>query len=481
MSSLAALPTELLCRVFFYSSNDEHYLQHLAPWRICSVSKTWRDIAVLYGPLWATISVVVVADEDIPESEQRRQSQENSLALQLLRARMAPLSITIVCARLTDIEGTIAILLPSCSQWQSLTLGLPLEVFSLFSPIMGQLTSLRTLHLCPKLFSVLKEEDPGFIAEEMVMSWDIDEEAIGQSALMTLFEVAPSLSDLAIGSLHLLGEVRLPWQQIAVFSNDLPHVFYNHRVLTHFCWLDDDCQPDDAYRVLSKMPNIKCVNLQLAEELAEETVDALLEPLTLPHLHTLTIRWVEPLNAVSQLNLISSNLKCLTLIQWGSGKIASQFIRQSLAKLDELTLVEYGHCTDWVDVLPLLEATISLKSLELRDRYLAGPLIQEIVLLLTKTEHTGLTQSGHQALILPELASLSIQGRPPNPLNIIMEQRLDYLHSMIPSMLVNSLPYIPTSMKPPKRDEHYWDPSVSVSFSYFYRASSCSFFRVGEF
>lgn len=116
MSSLAALPTELLCRVFFYSSNDEHYLQHLAPWRICSVSKTWRDIAVLYGPLWATISVVVVADEDIPESEQRRQSQENSLALQLLRARMAPLSITIVCARLTDIEGTIAILLPSCSQ-----------------------------------------------------------------------------------------------------------------------------------------------------------------------------------------------------------------------------------------------------------------------------------------------------------------------------------------------------------------------------
>ncbi|KAJ6492553.1 hypothetical protein C8R47DRAFT_1070589 [Mycena vitilis] len=117
ISPLRRMPPELLCEIFelaWRNEDDEDRTRTAVPppWYLGHISRSWRDAAVPYAPLWCSISITFIDIDDHPLP---------MLETQLARSGNAPLNIFWRCGEYYHplfLEQVVA----QCGRWRALYL-----------------------------------------------------------------------------------------------------------------------------------------------------------------------------------------------------------------------------------------------------------------------------------------------------------------------------------------------------------------------
>jgi len=337
LSSIRLLPPELVAEIIcIYSEsfllNSHPHIVTLAkngviyPWALSQVSRLWRSTALSLHHLWGQL----IVDTCLWKSNQPSTSFLGLFANLVDRSHDAPLCIYFCTPRdvqVDDLRPIIDILTSHSDRWDTVYLVSTYSVITAFEGIRGRLSSLRRLYLS------FSGEDPM-----------ADREPIG------MFEVAPRLTSLYLGTSLFMGKVLLPWSQFTVFldGGDDSNGYARERIVpTSQSLLSLQLTRLPMAELHRKWPSAQlgsltslCINFYNndEDELQDGITDNLLRSLTIPAVEEIRITNY-PGNVLPSLtSLFYRSLQCTSLQELAiSTYYLGEFQPGELASFLELT------------------------------------------------------------------------------------------------------------------------------------------------
>ncbi|KAF9484437.1 hypothetical protein BDN70DRAFT_872449 [Pholiota conissans] len=353
LSPCRRLPTELIVEIFLCChSKFQNPKRNVVPWALSQVCHRWRIIALNMSTLW----------NDLPPMRlgalEKTQLKRQIALISTLLGRSGDSGLTFYLAKNispTLDDAVVAMLFEHSERWMNISLSISEDVCTHFSKVKGRLSSLRSLNLLLTRTGHLHVD---------------------------MFEVAPNLREVTLGSLTWPGIIKLPWSQLTSFTEDASRTDH---IVAVFKFAADSLRKlnfitDQSWALFDEsavirpttLPNLTCLALQTPFETGLRT---LLDSLTVPALQELVLKIFtrQPL-ADDALNLINRS-ECI---------------------LQKLVI----HTGPSQNIEPILKATPCLTILDINDPS------QALICALTTVDTEGMV---HQWAILPRLASLTIR------------------------------------------------------------------------
>ncbi|KAJ7133983.1 hypothetical protein C8R43DRAFT_638831 [Mycena crocata] len=256
LSVVRRIPTEILCDILALTlphgrdvfSAGALITVPTPPWHLGWISRSWRDCAIGYGPLWASIHV------ETHKTETDQSVSHAALETQLHRSGNSDLEVTFTWGVQTPhLRALTDVVVVHSTRWASLTLhwtdGTDTDLIRSLLPISGRLLNLRHLEL------------PGRPSLA-----DLPED------LRQLFVTAPQLRKVFLTNKHynyISPTFFMPWAQLT----HLRVVYGTHSY---------------AYDSLSAATNLAELGIEFDED-EENTWPLSTRPIVLPHLRRLRV------------------------------------------------------------------------------------------------------------------------------------------------------------------------------------------------
>ncbi|KDR80245.1 hypothetical protein GALMADRAFT_136765 [Galerina marginata CBS 339.88] len=342
LSPLRLLPLEILAEIIslysesFLLQSHPHIVTHATtgvtyPWVPSQVSRLWRSAALSLHHLWAQL----VVDTCLWKTKQPSKSFLGLFATLVDRSHDAPLCLYFCTPRNVDVEDLrpiIDVLVSHSERWTTVYLVSTYPVLAAFQGVKGRLSSLSRLYL-------------SFSGDEQSTKTPID-----------MFETAPQLRSMYLGSSYFTGEVLLPWSQFLVFldGGELSNGFAREKIIPSSQSLIDlhlsRFPMDDIQKSWSNSKLDDLLSLEISfnnleeEEPHDITVDNFLGSLTTPSIRNIRItnypgNLIPPLTLLIHRSLQCTALQTLSLSTYylgesEAGELSSLFqLTPSLEKL----------------------------------------------------------------------------------------------------------------------------------------------------
>lgn len=268
LSPYRRLPTELIVEIFLYyheSPVDPKY--NVVPWILAHICHRWRIIALNTPALWRNLPPMRLVAVERPQLKWHIARLSTLLA----RSGNSPITFCLTKMETATLDDEIVTMLSEHSErWESICLTICEKVCEHFSRIKGRVSALRSLRL--------------LLTRTGSLSFD-------------MFEVAPKLRQVSLGSLTWPGIVKLPWNQITDFTEDasrtdhITTVFHSSaEALQRLNFITDQSWAlFDGTAVIrpTTLPNLTCLALQTPFETG---LKSLLDALTVPALQELVLK-----------------------------------------------------------------------------------------------------------------------------------------------------------------------------------------------
>ncbi|KAF9567122.1 hypothetical protein CPC08DRAFT_39923 [Agrocybe pediades] len=337
LSSVRLLPPELIAEIICIYSDSFLLHSHphiitlakngvIYPWALSQVSRLWRSTALSLHHLWGQL----IVDTCLWKSNQPSTSFLGLFANLVDRSQNAPLCIYFCTPRdvqVDELRPIIDILTSHSDRWDTVYLVSTYSVIKAFEGVRRRLSSLRRLYL-------------SFTGEDPIA----DQEPIG------MFEVAPRLTSLYLGTSLFVGKVLLPWSQFTVFldGGDSSNGFVREKIVPasqSLVELQLTRLPNEE--LCRKWPEVQLDNLRLLlinfysneeEEPQDAITDNFLRSLKVPSIEEIRITNY-PGNIIPPLtSLIYHSLQCTSLQELAiSTYYLGEFQPGELASFLELT------------------------------------------------------------------------------------------------------------------------------------------------
>lgn len=360
LSPFRRLPTELIVEIFLHYRMKPHHLKHNSvPWTLSHICHRWRIIALNMPTLWSDLPSMRLG------SMEKHHLKRRIASLSTLLTRSGNYGLTFHLAKTATAtldDAVLTMLFEHSERWASVSLFISEDVCAHFAKIKGRISSLRSLNLLLTRTGHLHVD---------------------------MFEIAPKLREVTLGSLTWPGIVKLPWNQLTSFTEDASRTDHIVAVfksaaesLQKLNFITDQSWAlFDGSAVIrpTTLPNLTCLALQTPFETGLRSI---LDSLTVPALQELVLKifTMQPLTT-DALNLINRS-RCMLR-----------------------NLVIYTSPSQNIE--PILKATPTLTTLDINDPS------QTLICALTTVDTSG---AHHQWALLPQLTSLTIRIAPTYPL-----------------------------------------------------------------
>ncbi|PPQ98202.1 hypothetical protein CVT26_003454 [Gymnopilus dilepis] len=282
LASLRCLPVEILIEIFLkFDSLEEHGdpSQNMPPWVLTHVCKGWRDIAIQVPALWKNLPPSTLGSTDKDELKRRL----DCLSTVLARSSSEKLSFFLSKEKTpSEDDHILSMLFNHSERWKTVSLWLSEDVCAHFSRVKGRVPSLCSLNL--------------FINRTGRLCVD-------------MFDVAPSLRTVNLGSLPWAGLVKLPWHQLTSFAeesgenNHLRSVLNEAKDLRELSFIFHR----DSFDDFENYPNVTLAHLKtlVIEDCANRFgPNPLFDRLTLPAMQELVFKGHTSLYTLGNLSLM---------------------------------------------------------------------------------------------------------------------------------------------------------------------------------
>ena len=345
VAPIRRLPPEVLSEIFLHY-NDENNISNFrlntAPLQLGGVCSRWRTIALSTPWLWNSFALTI----------RLKYFKSDAMLAEtwLARAGRSPLTIYLASAGNSQntMEPLMEVFLLHCEQWYDIHISAPLSVLELLTPAKNRLPRLQRLSLNVHLYKPLG-----------------------------IFECAPRLRWLKLGSFFDPPMIHVPWNQIEYFDMGTREI-------------------DHTLELLRATPNLKeCViNLNSSEPRRSHPSVQLL------HLHSMTISgnptYFFHTLLLPKLQEISID-SCQT--QWtATSQLISLLSRCSLAKLS------LGNPLSDNDIIQILQACPSLVQLDLYHQHISTS-------FLTQFTYRRVPKNSTTQQLVPMLRTMNIDYR----------------------------------------------------------------------
>ncbi|KAK0483130.1 hypothetical protein EDD18DRAFT_1432512 [Armillaria luteobubalina] len=391
LSPVRRLPVEVLALIFdetiefprksVYSRNldwDGSDLEHPfenPPWSIASVSRYWRETALLFPELWAFVNIILT-DQLFAEGQYR---YLRFISLHFLRSRSRPLSVAIYDNADSSFEE------------------LPLTLLGSLFPFVSHIHHLH-LYLRSSIIASLYPLRPSYQHLRTLVIASMNDTMDSYSNLR-IFDLAPELHiiktiNIAYPSISFI----LPWENVTHYEN---HYFF---VMTA------GPSPVDLLEDLAAMENLSSCFLRCERKSLEDVLESMDVPIVCQDLQSLSIdspRTCES-EAISQildhLHLPSLSTLRVSLLFKEENEITFRSVRfpieRSGCNLSSLLFSKGVVRSE--DLLYVFDQTPTLEVVQLLD---VGPYAITDQLLARLTCREGDTKH-----LLPRLRSLALYG-----------------------------------------------------------------------
>ncbi|KAF8972981.1 hypothetical protein BDZ97DRAFT_1912582 [Flammula alnicola] len=356
LSPSRRLPTELLVEIFLhYLGGHRELKRNSPPWILGHICRRWRHIAVNTAALWRHLPPMRLGSLEKP------QLKRQIACLSTLLTRSGDAGLTFFLAKTdtpTPHDAILTMLFEHSQRWERISLAISEDVCAHFSRVKGRLSSLQSLNLLLTRTGRL---------------------------LVNMFEVAPKLREVRLGSVTWPGIIKLPWDQLSNFTEDSSHSNHLVAVLrsSATCLEKLNFITDQTWLAFNETANIRSTSLPNLTSLAlqspaETGLQSLLAALTVPALQEVVLRIFTNRSVVQEM---------------------TGMINRSACTLQRLVLhINMGH-----DVDQILKLTPLLTVLDINDP--EPELIDALALLDPSTTDRNWT-------LLPCLVSLTIRLGP---------------------------------------------------------------------
>ncbi|KAF7346649.1 ABC protein [Mycena sanguinolenta] len=149
LSPVRRVPPELVCKIFDLLTAPSRHRLPRAPWRLGWISRTWRQYAVEYPPLWSYLTV-----PGYHLGENSITACLPALKSQLCRSGSALLDIFWMIDNCRPDSRVLDLVLPYSSSWRSLSLTISYDdaVNDWLEPVRGKLDHLEKLDVSRGLY-----------------------------------------------------------------------------------------------------------------------------------------------------------------------------------------------------------------------------------------------------------------------------------------------------------------------------------------